>query len=106
MSASPPAFAKQVSYPLKLIWTREADIQHDRYRPYYHDKIAAGLDANGKIVGWTHKVTGSSVMARWAPPGMRKNGIDPDAVRMRRGDALRHRGATRLLGPGTNRPAW
>ena len=39
-----------------------------------------GLDASGKIVGWTHKVTGSSVMARWAPPGMRKNGIDPDAV--------------------------
>ncbi|HEY4173203.1 MAG TPA: molybdopterin cofactor-binding domain-containing protein, partial [Rhodopila sp.] len=48
--------------------------------PFYYDHIAAGLDAGGKIVGWTHKVTGSSVMARWAPPGMRKNGIDPDAV--------------------------
>jgi isoquinoline 1-oxidoreductase subunit beta len=74
------AFAKQVPYPLKLIWTREADIRHDRYRPYYYDRIAAGLDADGRIVGWTHKVTGSSVMARWAPAGMRKNGIDPDAV--------------------------
>ena len=74
------AFAKQVSYPLKMIWTRETDIQHDRYRPFYYDHIAAGLDAGGKIVGWTHKTTGSSVMARWAPPGMRKNGIDPDAV--------------------------
>ena len=74
------AFAKQVSYPLKMIWTRETDIQRDRYRPYYYDHISAGLDANGKIVGWTHKVTGSSVTARWAPPGMRKNGIDPDAV--------------------------
>ena len=74
------AFAKQVSYPLKMIWTRETDIQHDRYRPFYYDRIAAGLDASGKIVGWTHKVTGSSVLARWAPPGMRKNGIDPDAV--------------------------
>jgi isoquinoline 1-oxidoreductase beta subunit len=74
------AFAKQVAYPLKMVWTRETDIQHDRYRPFYFDRIAAGLDAGGKIVGWTHKVTGSSVMARWAPPGMRKNGIDPDAV--------------------------
>ena len=74
------AFAKQVSYPLKLIWTREQDVQHDRYRPYYYDKIAAGLDASGKIVGWTHKVTGSSVMARWAPDGMRADGVDPDAV--------------------------
>jgi isoquinoline 1-oxidoreductase beta subunit len=74
------AFAKQVSYPLKMVWTRETDIQRDRYRPYYFDRIAAGLDAGGRIVGWTHKTTGSSVMARWAPPGMRKNGIDPDAV--------------------------
>jgi isoquinoline 1-oxidoreductase beta subunit len=74
------AFARQVSYPLKMVWTRETDIQHDRYRPFYHDRIAAGLDADGKIVGWTHKTTGSSVMARWAPPGMRKDGIDPDTV--------------------------
>jgi isoquinoline 1-oxidoreductase beta subunit len=74
------AFARQVSYPLKLIWTREQDIQHDRYRPYYHDNLAAGLDASGAIVGWTHKVTGSSVMARWAPEGMRPDGVDPDAV--------------------------
>lgn len=74
------AFAKQVDYPLKLIWTREEDIQHDRFRPYYYDRLSAGLDNQGRLVGWTHKVTGSSVLARWAPPGMRKNGIDPDAV--------------------------
>jgi isoquinoline 1-oxidoreductase subunit beta len=74
------AFAKQVSYPLKMIWMRETDIQHDRYRPYYFDRIAAGLDADARIAGWTHKITGSSVTARWAPPGMRENGIDPDAV--------------------------
>ena len=74
------AFAKQVPYPLKMIWTRETDIQHDRYRPFYYDRIAAGLDAGGKIVGWTHKTTGSSVLARWAPPGMPKDGIDPDTV--------------------------
>jgi isoquinoline 1-oxidoreductase beta subunit len=74
------SFAKQVDYPLKLIWTREEDIQHDRFRPYYYDRLSAGLDSQGRLVGWTHKVTGSSVLARWAPPGMRKNGIDPDAV--------------------------
>ena len=71
--------AKQVAYPVKLIWTREEDMQHDWYRPYYYDRVSAGLDAQGKIVGWTHRVTGSSVMARWAPPGF-KNGMDPDAV--------------------------
>ncbi|MBW4091695.1 MAG: xanthine dehydrogenase family protein molybdopterin-binding subunit [Proteobacteria bacterium] len=74
------ALARQVPYPLKMIWTRETDIRHDRYRPYYYDRVAAGLDEKGEIVGWTHKTTGSSVMARWAPAGMRANGIDPDAV--------------------------
>lgn len=71
--------AKQVSYPLKLAWTREEDLRHDYYRPYYYDRVSAGLDAGGKIVGWTHRITGSSVTARWAPAGF-KNGLDPDAV--------------------------
>lgn len=72
--------ARQLQYPVKLVWTREEDITHDMFRPYYYDRVAAGLDANGKIVGWTHRVTGSSVMARWAPSGLLKNGLDPDAV--------------------------
>jgi isoquinoline 1-oxidoreductase beta subunit len=73
------ALAKQVDYPVKLVWTREEDTRHDYYRPYYYDRVSAGLDANGKLVGWTHRVTGSSVTARWAPAGFVK-GLDPDAV--------------------------
>ena len=73
--------AKLLDYPVKLIWTREEDIQHDLFRPFYYDRISAGLDAKGAVVGWSHKVTGSSVMARWAPPGMKQGGrLDPDAV--------------------------
>ena len=71
--------ARQLPYPVKLIWTREEDISHDLFRPYYYDRLSAGLDANGHIVGWTHRTGGSSVMARWAPEGM-KGGLDPDAV--------------------------
>src|SRR5204863_447339 len=56
--------AKQGTGPVKVVWTREEDIQHDMYRPYYYDRIAAGLDAGGKPVAWTHRVTGSSIMAR------------------------------------------
>jgi len=78
-------FAKQVPYPVKMVWTREEDVQHDYYRPHYYDRIAAGLDASGKLVGWTHRVTGSSVMARWAPDGF-VNGLDPDAVEAAVGD--------------------
>ncbi len=71
--------AKQVTAPVKVIWTREEDIQHDIVRPYYYDRLSAGLDEKGNPVAWTHRVTGSSVMARWYPPGF-KNGLDPDAV--------------------------
>ena len=56
--------AKQVTGPVQVLWSREEDIQHDMYRPCYYDRIAAGLDAHGKPVAWTHRVTGSSIIAR------------------------------------------
>ncbi len=70
--------AKHVDGPVKVIWTREEDIQHDVYRPVYRDTIAATL-SDGKIVGWKYKISGSSVMARWFPPGF-QNGVDIDGV--------------------------
>jgi CO/xanthine dehydrogenase Mo-binding subunit len=73
--------AKTVDYPVKLIWTREEDIQQDFYRPYYVDRLAAGLGPDGKPVGWTHRVTGASLMGRFAPAMLiAKNGVDIDAV--------------------------
>jgi len=78
MVASAVRIAKEVSTPVKVVWTREEDMQHDVYRPAYRDTISASL-SNGKIVAWKYKVTGSSVMARWLPPAF-KNGIDIDAV--------------------------
>jgi len=71
--------AKQVEGPVKVIWTREEDIQHDMYRPYFFDRIDAGLDAEGKPMAWHHRITGPSVLARWAPPTF-KNGFDFDTV--------------------------
>jgi isoquinoline 1-oxidoreductase subunit beta len=70
--------AKQVDGPVKVVWTREEDIQHDVYRPVYRDSIAATL-VDGKVAAWKYKVTGSSIMARWLPPAF-QNGIDIDAV--------------------------
>src|SRR5207302_11059300 len=55
------------------------DIQHDVYRPFYYDRLAAGLDERGMPIAWSHRVTGSSIVARWQP-GWFKNGLDPDAV--------------------------
>ncbi|WP_354132368.1 xanthine dehydrogenase family protein molybdopterin-binding subunit [Bradyrhizobium sp. RT4b] len=71
--------AKHVEGPVKVIWSREEDIQHDMYRPYYLDRLSAGLDAAGKPVAWMHRIAGSSVMARYYPPYF-KDGLDPDAI--------------------------
>jgi hypothetical protein len=60
--------AQQVDGPVKVVWSREEDIQHDMYRPYYYDRLSAGLDAEGMPVAWTHRTSGSSVMARYDPP--------------------------------------
>jgi isoquinoline 1-oxidoreductase subunit beta len=70
--------ARQVDGPVKVVWTREEDIQHDIYRPVYRDTIAATL-SGGTIVGWKYRVSGSAIIARWLPPAFEK-GIDIDAV--------------------------
>src|SRR5262249_35092986 len=48
--------AQQVEGPVKVIWTREEDIQHDVYRPYYYDRMAAALNAQGQPVAWMHRI--------------------------------------------------
>jgi isoquinoline 1-oxidoreductase beta subunit len=78
MAASAARIAKQVDGPVKVVWTREEDIQHDVYRPVYHDTISASL-VDGKIAAWKYRVTGSSIMARWLPPAF-QGGLDIDAV--------------------------
>ena len=71
--------AKDVDGPVKVIWTREEDIQHDMYRPCFFDRLSAGLDEKGKPIAWNNRFAGSSIIARWAPP-LFNNGLDPDTT--------------------------
>jgi isoquinoline 1-oxidoreductase beta subunit len=72
--------AQKVEGPVKVVWTREEDIQHDIYRPVYRDVMSASL-ADGRIAGWTHRITGSSIMARFLPPLFEMmKGIDVDSI--------------------------
>lgn len=73
------AIARQVPAPVKVIWTREEDIRHDHYRPCYVDRLAAGLDASGRIVAWKHRVAASAVSEQWTA-GSLQNGLDSDAL--------------------------
>jgi isoquinoline 1-oxidoreductase subunit beta len=70
--------AAHVDGPVKVTWSREEDIRQQIYRPLYHDQLKARLE-NGKITAWQHRITGTSIMARWLPPAF-QHGIDPDAV--------------------------
>jgi isoquinoline 1-oxidoreductase beta subunit len=70
---------KQLNHPVKVIWSREEDIQHDMYRPYYYDRLSAGLDDKGMPVTWTHRIAGSAIVARFFPT-LFKDGVDIDGV--------------------------
>jgi isoquinoline 1-oxidoreductase beta subunit len=70
--------AQKVDAPVKVVRSREEDMQHEYYRPVYFTRLSASL-SGGKIVGWQHRITGSSILARWLPPAF-QNGLDFDAV--------------------------
>lgn len=73
------ALARNVRGPVQFIWSREEDIQHDIPRPAYANRFSAALDAQGRPLAISHRVVGSSIIARVAPPLFR-DGLDFDAV--------------------------
>ena len=73
-------FAKQVPYPVKIIWTREEDIRHDIVRPMYYDRISAVLGADGRPVWYGDHITSGTVLGRWMPAAMGKDGMDDDII--------------------------
>ncbi|MFS2005458.1 molybdopterin cofactor-binding domain-containing protein [Duganella sp. CT11-25] len=73
------AIARQVKGPVKLVWSREEDIQHCLFRGLYAHSVSASLDAAGKPVAFSHKIAGPSNLAAFAP-GWLKDGLDIDNV--------------------------
>ena len=73
------SISKAAGRPVKVIWTREEDMQNDFYRPANYTRIEAGLDDKGNVTAWSHKIVCPSIFAR-VFPSMMKNGIDNAAV--------------------------
>jgi isoquinoline 1-oxidoreductase beta subunit len=71
--------AQHVDGAVKVVWTREEDIQHDMYRPVFLDRLSAGLDDKGMPISWRNRFAGSSILARYLPPAF-QNGLDPDTT--------------------------
>jgi isoquinoline 1-oxidoreductase beta subunit len=67
--------SKVAGKPVKVVWTREEDIQYDQFRAAMSHRIEAGLDNQGRLIGWSHKAVSGSIMKDIAPEGI-KNGVD------------------------------
>jgi isoquinoline 1-oxidoreductase subunit beta len=67
--------AKALGKPVKVVWTREEDIKYDLFRAATAQRIEAGLDGQGNLVGWTHKAVVGSIMQRIEPKAI-KDGVD------------------------------
>ncbi len=56
--------AMAVQKPVKLTWTREEDMAHDQYRPAAWVRVRAGVDANGNMTAYGHRVVSPSISAQ------------------------------------------
>jgi isoquinoline 1-oxidoreductase beta subunit len=71
--------AKAVGVPVKVMWTREDDMQHGFYRPATYNVLRAALDVSGSPVAWWHRIIGPGILAqRGRLPG--NAAVDPAAV--------------------------
>ncbi|MBE1283661.1 MAG: molybdopterin-dependent oxidoreductase [Rhodobacteraceae bacterium] len=69
------------SRPVKLVWSREDDLRSGYYRPAFGHKVRVGLDSDGHILGWDHRIAGQSIMKGTAFEAMMvHDGVDHSSV--------------------------
>src|SRR5207237_2118759 len=66
---------------LTRVWTRDDATPAVHYPPMYYHELKAGLDAQGNLIAWQHRIVGQSILAGTAFEGMMvKDGIDATSV--------------------------
>jgi len=71
--------SKAVGAPVKVMWTREDDMQHDYYRPATYNRLTAALDDKGMPIAWRHRIAAPSISSRDAK-GREDSGSDWSAT--------------------------
>src|SRR5881398_2409538 len=59
--------SKAAGAPVKVIWSREDDVQHGFYRPATYNRFAAALDGSGNPVAWTHRIVAPPILLKFGP---------------------------------------
>src|SRR5213082_1763314 len=59
--------SKAAGAPVKVIWSREDDVQHGFYRPATYNRFTAALDAGGSPVAWTHRIVAPPILLKFGP---------------------------------------
>jgi isoquinoline 1-oxidoreductase subunit beta len=72
--------AKAANKPVKLLWTREDDMTHDKYRPPARNTLSGAFDDAGKLNAVKIHLVAPSITARWFPAAVANGAVDPFAV--------------------------
>ncbi|MES5482359.1 molybdopterin-dependent oxidoreductase [Bradyrhizobium sp. INPA03-11B] len=73
------AIAKQMpGTPVKLLWSREEDMQHGKYHPITQCKLTGAFDADNNLVALHYRLSGQSILFSVRPEAL-QNGMDPAA---------------------------
>lgn len=59
--AEAAVLARDAGVPVRVQWTREDEIRHGYYHSTCTQRIEAGLDADGKVIAWRHRVAFPSI---------------------------------------------
>lgn len=72
--------AKAVNKPVKVLWTREDDMTHDKYRPPARNTLTGSFDSNNKLNAVRIHLVAPSITSRWFPAAVANGAVDPFAV--------------------------